>query len=269
MDLLLKRDQTGNILVGSDRQLMQRAQLGDDLTLYIESTGYDEYIIFGNYGLNGERVSALSLPHLAHGDVPDPAALKREPISTSQYIYDSKSELNNVFVKDFLDEGQTLTTAMTNNPYYRSYTWYSSRRYREAPFTDLNILKSCGDQFKIRLDFTKDFQMIVKPDIIYFPDEYKNYLVKSSSMLLPTEFVADPNEYAGKNRPLVANEIFSLAYLNIGSDNILVIIHKQHAKVGIKVDDHAHQGTFTHQGTHQTQITRVACNHTILVPESG
>ena len=65
------------------------------------------------------------------------------------------------------------------------------------------------------------------------------------------------------------SELFSLAYLNIVSDNILVIIHKQHARVGTKVDDHSHQGTFTHQGTHQIQITRVACNHTILVPESG
>jgi hypothetical protein len=274
LDLLLKRDNPGNILEGSDQNLLERAVHGDDLTIYIEAPGYDEYIIFGNYVVSADRVSALSLPHLAHGDMPHPAKLDQEAICTSQYIYDSRT--NNVLVKDFLDEGRTLTQVFTNNPYYRSYTWYSTRRYIDADFTDpadmptyLERLKACGDQFKIRLEFVDDFKIVVKSDIIYFPYEHKDYLVKSGATVLPTEFVMNPAGYLSGGTPLFDHQDFSLAYLNIGSDKLVTIVHKQRFRADKQVDDHIREGTLMHLDEGRTGVSRVECDHTILVPKGG
>jgi hypothetical protein len=267
VDLLLRRDNPGNILEGSDQDLLDRALHGDDLTIYIEAPGYDEYIIFGNYVVSADRVSALSLPHLAHGDMPHPAKLDQEAICTSQYIYDSRT--NNVLVKDYLDEGRTLTQVFTNNPYYRSYTWYSTRRYVDADAADLEDLRSCGDQFKIRLDLTDDFKIVVKPDIIYFPYEHKDYLVKSAATVLPTEFVMNPASYLSGGTPLFDHQAFSLAYLNIGSDKLVTIVHKQRFRADKQVDDHIREGTLMHGDEGRTGVSGVECDHTILVPERG
>lgn len=236
------------------------------MTLYIESLGYDEYIIFGDYVASKDRVSALSLPHLNHGDLPDPVALDGEPIATVQYIYDSKT--NNVLVKDFADEGRKLTTVYTNNPYYRSYAWYSTRRYAEANFANPDGLIARGDQFKIRLDFAAGFRIVVKPDIIYFPHQGKDYVVKSSAMLLPTRFVVNHQQYLEVSRPLTANEAYSLVYLNIGSDNLAIIVHKQRFAADKQVDKHVREGTVSHQCQDRTTVTLVQCKHFILVPEN-
>ena len=108
MELLVKRDNAGNVVAGSDPLLLDRARRGDDLTLFIESSDYDEYIVFGNYVVGSDRVNALSLAHLVHGDLPEPAALERGPVAASQYIYDSKT--NNVLVKDWPDQTRRSTT---------------------------------------------------------------------------------------------------------------------------------------------------------------
>ncbi len=264
MDLLLKRDNPGNILEGSDQGLLERAARGDDLTLFIQAPGYDEFIIFGSYVLSRDRVSALSLQHLAHGDLPNPAGLDQEAICTSQYIYDSRT--NNVLVKDFWDEGKTLTQVFSNNPFYKSYTWYSTRRYVPANFEDVERLKSYGDQFKMRLDFADDFKVVIKPDIIYFPYEHKDYLIKSAAMVLPTDFVLDPSDYLRDGKPLFDHEIFSLAYLNIGSDNSLTIVHKQRFKTDKRLDDHIREGTLARGSEGHVGVTRVYCDYDILIP---
>jgi hypothetical protein len=265
MQVLLKRGNNGQVLKGADQQLRERAQVGDDLCLFIESIGYDETIIFGNYVLHADSVSALSLPHLAHGDLSEAAILDREPITTAQYIYDSRT--NNVLAKDFLDENRTLTTVYTNNPVYKSYTWYSARRYAQADFCDTEGLIACGDQFKVRLDLTDDFKIVLKPDIIYFPHQAKDYLVKSSAMLLPTEFIFDPRRYLAEGRPLSTCEGYSLCYLNIGSDNTLTIIGEPRFIADERVDAHVREGTVSRQAEGRTLVTRVECAHAILVPE--
>jgi hypothetical protein len=265
MQLLLKRDNDGKVLKGADQQLRERASRGDDLCLFIESIGYDETIIFGAYVLCAEGVSGLSLPHLAHGDLPDPTILDREAVTTAQYIYDSKT--NNVLAKDFLDENRTFTTAYANNPVYKSYTWYSTRRYTEAPFRDTERLMGCGDQFKLRLDLEDDFKIVLKPDIIYFPHHTKNYMVKSSAMLLPTEFVFDPQRYVAAGQTLTANKGYSLCYLNIGSDNVLTIIGKPRFIADGRVDEHIREGTVSRRAEGRTLVTHLECAHVILVPE--
>ena len=264
MELLVKKDNAGNILTGSDKLLLDRARRGDDLTLFIESTDYDEYIIFGNYTISSDRVSAISLAHLDHGDLPDPAALKRVPVATSQYIYDSKT--NNVLVKDWLDEGKTTTTVFINNPVYRSYAWYSTRCYREMGSADLDSLKACGDQFKIKLDLADTIKMVVKPSVVYFGHERNRFLVKSASMLLPSELVNDPAAYAAGNKALVDNLQFSQTYLNICSDNTLTIVSKQRCMVKRKSDSSVHQGTVLRSEEGRTLVTCVQCPHTILMP---
>jgi hypothetical protein len=266
MRLLLKRGKQGDVLKGSDQELLERALFGDDLSLYIESIGYDESIMFGNYVVSEDCVSSLSLPHLDHGDLPDPTVLDREPITVVQYIYDSKT--NNVLVKDFLDDGRTLATVYRHNSTYRSYTWFSTRRYAEADFADLESLIACRDQFKIRLDFGDDFKFVVKPDIIYFPHQNKDYLVKSSAMLLPEKFVVDPRQYIASGRRLTANESYSLAYLNISSDDLVTIVHKQRFTADERLDAHARKGTLVREAEGRTLVTHVRCEHIILVPAS-
>jgi hypothetical protein len=265
MQVLLKRDNDGQVLKGADQQLCARAQDGDDLCLFIESIGYDETIIFGNYVLHDEGVSALSLPHLAHGDMPDPQVFERETVATAQYIYDSKT--NNVLVKDFIDKGRTSTTVFSNNPVYLSYTWYSTRRYTPVNFQNTEELIACGDQFKIRLDLTEDFKIVLKPDIIYFPYQTRDYLVKSSAMLLPTEFVDDPRRYLTKGRSFTANNEYCLSYLNIDSDKRLTIIGKPRFIADKHIDDHVQEGTVSRPAEGHTLVTQVSCAHVFLLPE--
>ena len=264
MDLLLKRDRLGDVLQGSDRQLLARAALGDDLTLYIESEGYDEFIIFDNYAVSQDRVSALSLPHLDHGDLADPTTLDRESIAIVQYIYDSKT--NNVLIKDFLDEGRTLTTVFARNPYYGSYAWYSTRSYEEAGFHGLEELIGCGDQFKVRLDLADDFGIVVKPDIVYFPHHGKDYMIKSSAMLLPSAFVADPYGYLATGRPLSDNSTFSTTYFAIGSDKVTTILGKQRFFADKAIDSHVSEGEINHRNEGRTLVTHIRCAHAVLVP---
>jgi len=252
-------------LEGADQQLLERAAGGDDLTIYIESTDYDEFIIFSNYVVNAGRVSGLSLPHLNHGDLSNTERLAQEPITTVQYIYDSNA--NNLIAKDALDQDETRTTRFFHNPSYRSYAWYSTRGYIESHFTDLERLVACGDQFKVRLDFSDDFKIIVKPDIIYFPDQGLDYLVKSSAMLLPTPFVTDPLRYGAAGRPILSNEEFSLTYLNVGSDGRVTIIHKQRFMTDREVNGRVWEGAVSHSDEGPTRVTQVQCAHAILIPD--
>lgn len=126
---------------------------------------------------------------------------------------------------------------------------------------------ACGDQFKVRLDLAGDFKVVVKPDIVYFPHWDKDYLVKSSAMLLHTGFVTNPRQHLDIGRPLTANETFSLAYLNIGSDNLVTITHKQRFTADEQVDDHAREGIVSRQAEGRTMVTHVQCEHVILIPE--
>jgi hypothetical protein len=266
VQLLLQRGKDGQILEGSDQLLHARAQVGDDLCLFIESIGYDETIMFGNYVLQAEGISALSLPHLAHGDLPDPTVLDREPVTTAQYIYDSKT--NNVLAKDFLDEHRTFTTVYAINPVYKSYAWYSTRRYTHAEFGDAERLIACGDQFKVRLDLTDDFQFVLKPDIVYFPYQAKDYLVKSSAMLLPTAFVTDPQRYVAAGQTPTANRNYCLSYLSIGSDKTLTIIGKPRFMADEQVDEHIREGAVSRQDEGRTLVTQLECTHVFLIPET-
>jgi hypothetical protein len=265
MDLLLKRGRQGNVLQGSARHLQERAAIGDDLTLYIESLGYDEIIIFGNYAVSQDRVSALSLTHLNHGDLADPTVLDREPIATVQYIYDSQT--NNVLIKDFLDEGRTLTTVFSGNRTYKSYAWYTTRRFVEVVVRDSKELTGFGDQFKVRMEIDDGFRLIIKPDIVYFPHRGKDYLIKSSSMLLPSEFVADPAAYLASGRSLSVSSTYSAAYFNIDSDDAVTIVGKRRFVADKSAVLHVSEGEVGREDESPTRVTRIRCAHAILAPD--
>lgn len=258
---LVKKDTAGHVLGGSDGALLERARAGDDLTIFIESAGYDEYIIFGNYALAGGRVAGLSLAHLDHGDVPDPGALREGRITLAQYIYDSAC--NNVLVKDAPDEGISFTTVYAHNPSYRSYTWYSTREYAEA---EAGQLAAQGDQFKLRLMFGEDFAMILKPSLVYFPHQGREYVVKSSAMLLPAEFAADPLRYVESGRRLVENTSFSLAYLTIDSNGRLLITHKRRFEAAGETTAGVREGAIRREEEGPTELTVLHCAYTLLAP---
>jgi hypothetical protein len=276
METLLKRDRLGQVVAGSDQLLLERARCGDDITAYEESSTFTCYIIFANYVVSADRVSGLSLPHLAFGDLTDAGRLDREPIETIQYIYDSKCK--NLLCRNVLDEERTTAQIYANNPHYAAFTWYSTRRYTQVENATRESLRALGDQFKVRLDLSEDFQLIMDPDIVYFPEEGKEFLIKSSAVVLPTQCALNPRQYVRTSRPLIANRTFSLAYLNIGADKSLTIVHKQIFSADESVEKglersiwaseptprfEAQQNLRNHPGT---LVTRLECDYTILVP---
>jgi len=235
--------------------------------------------MFANVVVEGDRVDGLSLPHLAFGDLREPGRLDREPIDVIQYIYDSKQK--NLLCRDVLDENRTVTEMFANNQHYASITWYSTRRYAEAEFGGRDWLSARGDQFKLRLSLSEQLTMIMKPDIVYFPDDGRDFLAKSSSMILPADLVAHPLRYAVAGRPLVANETFSLAYLSIASDGLLTIVHKRRFSLAESLSDNLERAARSAEATPRfmgrqgrqedgpTMVTRLACPYAFLVPERG
>jgi hypothetical protein len=276
MDLLLKRNRLGHTVAGSDALLLARATSGDDLTAYEASSIFDCHIIFANYAVSHDRVSGLSLPHLAFGDLTAPERLAQEPIDTIQYIYDSYCK--NLLCRDVLDENRTVTEVFANNPHYAGFTWYSTRRYVPVPYRGIDNLKARGDQFKIRLNLAADFYLIIKPDIIFFPAAGRDFLVKSAPMILPSALAQDPGGYLRSARPLIANQDFSLVYLAIGSDGSLTIVQKQRFSIQESLENNLHRSfsvshptaRFTgHRHRDQdphTQVTRIPCDYTLLAP---
>ena len=277
MHLLLRRDRLGGVIQGSDELLIDRATRGDDITLYEESSIFTCHIVFPNYVVTGDRVSGLSLPHLAFGDLSDPCRLHREPIDIIHYIYDSKCK--NLLCRDVLDQDRTATELFANNPHYARFTWYSTRRYSSSEPNHLDCVKTLGDQIKIRLTLAEDFKIIARPDIIYFPQASSGFVVKSSAMILPTAFVTDPEQYVQTGRPVIANTSFSLAYLNLDSDGMLTIVHKERFTLRESLERTLARSLSVSEPTprflgHQLRqadspagATRVHCEYTVLIPQ--
>jgi hypothetical protein len=278
VELLLKRDRLGNVVAGADERLLARAARGDDIVAYEESSIFSCHILFANYVVSADRVSGLSLLHLAFGDLADLGRLEREPIDIIQYIYDSRCK--NLLCRDLLDQDRTVTELFANNPHYASFSWYSTRRFADLKEADANRLKSLGDQFKIRLTFAADLAMIVKPDIVFFPEAGRDFLVKSAAMILPTDFACDPIKYAQTDRPMVANKAFSLAFINIGADGLLTIVYKQRFSAQESLERSLARSFVPSEPTprfvgHQdrqndadARATRLACDYTILAPQA-
>jgi len=265
MNLLLEKDTAGRVIVGSDGQLLDRAGAGDDLVVHIHSQGYNETIMFANYAVSAGRVNGLSLPHLNHGDLAEPARLQREPISSVEYIYDSMC--TNLIAKDMLDGAGTQLTRYAHNAAYRRYAWHATRKYTEAGITDLDDLIRLGDQFKLRLQFG-EVQLVIRPDIIFFPDRDRDYLVKSSAMLLPADFASDPVGYARTGRPFIDNHTFSRAYVNVDSDNLVTIVHTLRYAAAGRPTESGLTGALSHEEEGKPLVTRVYCKQTILIPEA-
>jgi hypothetical protein len=276
MDLLLKKNRLGATVAGSDQKLLERARHGDDITLYEVSSAFSCYLVFANYVVSSDRVSGLSLPHMAHGEFANPAALGQTSLTTIRYIYDSLN--NNLLCKDLLDDKCTITSIWANNPHYSSLAWYATRQYAARHFEDLISLKACGDQFKVRLELHQAFKLVLKPASVSCPESGKGFLIMSSAMILPTAFVLNPKRYVKHATPLIANKTFSLAYLTVGSDQTLTIVHKQR----YSADESAHRAlkraialsapTARFEARQAIRpdppaaITRLECDYAILVP---
>jgi hypothetical protein len=262
VELLVRTSTSGKSLMGLDQQLLTRAAAGDDLTIFIESIGVDEYVALSNYVVTGDRVYGLGSSHSALQQIFHASDSNMQPQTIVRHIHDSRK--NAISACDFLEESKTLTTVNGTAPDKR-FAWYSTRRYVELT-ERVERLPVYGDQFKILLKFSSDFRLIMKPDIVYFPYEGRQYLVKSSAMLLPSRFAFAPDRYIRDGKPLTENQSYSLVYLNIGSDDLLTIVHQPRftilsAQVGKQRDD-------TSSTTDpRTGVTNIKCDHTILIPE--
>lgn len=276
MQLLLKRDRLGNAVSGSTGALLKRARMGDDIVAFEESSIFTCHIFFANVVVSGDRISGLSLPHLAFGDLRDEERLLGQPAEIIYYVYDSMC--SNLLGKDIPDEERTVTEFFANNPHYAGLTWYSTRRYEPAPLMDVGQLRTLGDQFKLRLRLSDSFTFIMRPDIVYFPDDGRAFLVKSAPMMLPTAFAADPRAYAEVGRPLVANTTFSVAYLNLDSDGLLTLVHTQRFSLDEDQSDALQRAAATaaptphflgrqaRQQDPPTAVTQMTCEYDLLAP---
>ena len=262
MELLVRTGTSGKTLRGSDQQLLTRAAAGDDLTIFIESSGVDEYVALSNYVVTGDRVYGLGSSHSVLQQLFDASESNMTPQTIVRHIHDSRE--NAISAYDFLGESKTLTTGNRTAP-DKHFAWYSTRRYVELT-EKVESLPVYGDQFKILLKFSSDFRLVMKPDIVYFPYDGRQYLVKSSGMLLPSRLASAPNRYIRDGKPLTENQSYSVVYLNIGSDDLLTIVHQPRftilsAPVGKQRDD-------TSSTTEpRTGVTNIKCDHTILIPE--
>jgi hypothetical protein len=276
MIALLKRDRLGHVLMGSDETLLQAAFAGHDIVAYEESSIFTCHIAFANYVVTGDRLSGLSLPHLAFGDLRDEARVRSQPAEIVYYIYDSMG--NDVLCKDIPDQQRTITEIWANNPHYAALTWYSTRPFAPAGPLDGKRIRELGDQFKLRLTFGDDLHIILRPDIIYFPDDERDFLVKSSAMVLPTALARDPWRYAATGRPLVANTSFGVSYLNLDSTGLLTIIHTPRFAVQESTEDALERvaavaepaapfvGRRCDTADGHSQVTRVTCQYELLLP---
>jgi hypothetical protein len=215
---------------------------------------------------------------MAHGELTNPDLLTQSSLTTIQYIYDSQNK--NLLCKEMLDEQRTLTSIWANNPHYSNLTWYTTRKYTAGHFRDLRDPRSCGDQFKVRLELNDDFKVVVKPDNVCFGPRGTDFLIKSAAMILPTEFVLKPKEYLVDGKPLIANKNFSIVYLNISSNRSLTIVHKQRYSALEDIDRALERSITASAATARfegwqdrrsdsvTGVTRLECDCTILVPEA-
>jgi hypothetical protein len=262
MDLLLKKDAAGAVLLGTDRDLLVRAATGDDLFLYLESIGFEKYLLFGNCVVSHDRVTSLGLSHLAAGYLTPPTPHKQSQ-DVIQCIHDSQT--NSLCAREPWDAKSSLTSVYRSAPTACTQTWYSTRKYVESREARAS-LRTCGDQCKLLLTLTPEFRIVMRPDITYFPRTGREYLVKSSTMLLPSAFASDPMNYIRGGKALTDDRCYSSTWLNIGSDDLLTIIHKRRFMTRELVNRPARKSRAAPPCEEQTLVTNIRCEHVILVP---
>jgi len=52
------RNRLGEVLEGSDKRLLERANCGDDITLYEESSVFSCFVAFANYAVSADRLAS-------------------------------------------------------------------------------------------------------------------------------------------------------------------------------------------------------------------
>ena len=159
MDLLLGQDTAGKVLLGDEELLRERVNQGDDITLFVESRTYSEYLTFSNFLVLPSGVVGLSLQHT------QPARNVRRPMSVFM-LYDSTNKV--VFCRQELNNGVFRSSGTDKPNAYQTYTWYSTRAYN-ASDESLDSLLLLGNTLKVRVILNEDTCLIIKPEIIYFP----------------------------------------------------------------------------------------------------
>ena len=234
MKLLLETSTAGEVEAGSRKSLFDAIATGSDVTLYLESNGYNEFIRFAHF-LAGpsESVTGISLVHLGGG-----IALPRERsgINTVQYLYSSANET--VVCRESLTSGRRNVSNLVQHREYSNWKWYMQRQYTRSTVTTIEALRQYGAQCRMRFRISANVHLVAQADIVYFPTAGCSdaFVVKSSEVLLPRDLVEGPRESRSRSeeewRRIGQSDEFCFGYLWMDHLGSGFVAHTPKFKVG-------------------------------------
>jgi len=180
-------------------------------------------------------------------------------------MYDTESR--NVVVHNMVSSNINSTVVHSNNASYNKYLWRGGRRYCILKEFDVELIKNLGSDFKVRLDFGIDIKMVIKPDIVYFTNTDTEFVIKSSQILLPTDFVEDVGGYIKEQNNFTDTNKFGISYITILSNGKMIIYHIMNCLADNTIDEHVRKNTFDYSRGSKEMLKEYDVNIEILVPE--
>jgi hypothetical protein len=252
------------IIAGTKKSLIDRVACGDDVVLSIILDSFNENIIMHNMLILRSNCIGFTCPHLGHGSLEPLMRVYTETPSSSIYIYDTES--NNVVVHNMVSKNMNSTVVHSNNIYYNKYMWNVGRRYRILKEFDIELVKSLGGDFKVRLDFNEDVKIIIKPDIVYFTKNDTEFVIKSMQILLPTDFVKDAAG-AAEGDGFTSADKYGISYITVFSNGKVLIYHIMNCLADDIIDKHVKKNTLNYSTGSEEIFKEYDVDINIFLPE--
>jgi len=237
-DILTIED--GSFIKGDKCALVQAAHAGDDMVLHIALDHFSEDLILQNIIIFRDDCIGLTYSNLAHGSLSPSSRVYNEELSNTLCVY--SSTISNVVVHSMIASNTKRTVVHTHNKDYKRYVWRSTWQYKKSNNANYSrILKDIGGRFKLKVTFSKDVSLILKPNIVYFHDD-GDVVVKSSQMLLPTEFANNIKLFAEKHIGFTEVKSFGSSYIAIFLSGKAVIHHASNCIADCKINKFVRKG---------------------------
>ena len=231
MRLLLETSTAGEVETGSRKSLFDAVSAGSDVALYLESSGYNEFIQFAHFLVGpSEYITGISLVHLGSG-IARPR--ERSGINTVQYLYSSDNET--VVCRESLTSGRRNFSSLAQHREYSNWKWYMQRQYTRSTVSTIEALRQYGTQSRMRLRISADVCLVAQSDIVYFPSASSDdsFVVKSSEILLPRDLIERGRERPAEEwRGIGHSDEFCFGYLWIDHRGSGFVAHTPKFKVG-------------------------------------
>jgi len=228
------------IVKGDKLDLVQAAHAGNDIVLHIVLDHFSEDLIMQNMVIFRDDCIGLTYSNLAHGHLSPISRVHNEELSNTLCAY--SSTIRNVVVHRMIASNTKRTVVHTHNKGYRKYFWRSIWQYKKSNNADyLRLLKDIGGKFKLRVTFSKDVSLIIKPNVVYFPDD-GDVVVKSSQMLLPTEFANNIELFADTHTDFTEVSSYGSSYIAIFLSGKAIIHHASDCIADRKINNFVRKG---------------------------